>query len=260
MNSDPNAAVACGVLVAGVVWLARPVPVHGSRAAGGVGALAVLAGGLGAVVLEVSWRAVAPLLIIGCGALGVASVRARRRRAAQTARTSAQVQELCELLGAGLASGLPVDRCLAEATSVWPPMRRALGVHAMGGSVPDLLRELATEPGAADLRLVAAAWQVTSRSGSGLADSLAEVAETLRSREATRRTVRSELSSARSTARLMVLLPVFTLLMGSGIGGDPVAFLLGTPLGLGCLATGLLLAVVGLRWIEAISASIEATS
>lgn len=261
--SGPSAAaLVCAVLMAATVWLSRPLAVttHGS----GGSRNGVLLLGAAAVVVTVTgvvpWRLSAPVLVAGCGAAGLASVRTRRRRAAAVARTGAQVQELCELLGAGLAAGLPVDKCLTEAASVWPPMRRAVSIHAMGGAVPDLLRELAAEPGAGDLRLVAAAWQVTSRSGSGLADSLTEVSETLRAREATRRVVRSELASARSTARLMVVLPVFTLLMGSGVGGDPVRFLVGTPVGLGCLAVGLLLVVLGLRWIEAISAGVEATS
>jgi tight adherence protein B len=132
--------------------------------------------------------------------------------------------------------------------------------HQLGAPVPDALRVLAGRPGAGDLTLVAAAWQVTQRSGGGLADSLAEVAGTLRERRATRRLVRSELSSARSTARLIAALPVLTLFLGSGTGGDPIGFLLTSPVGLACLGAGVLLTLLGLWWIEAIAGSVEAAA
>ncbi|WP_067438608.1 type II secretion system F family protein [Nocardioides jensenii] len=247
--------------LAGVaVCLLRPLPRRARPPSVLWAVCGVVAPGAYAALGGLSWRVAAPAAILGAAVFGLLLLRTRRRRSVAAAATGARIQEVCELVGGELAAGLPADRCLDEAAHVWPPFAAVVSAHALGGSVPDALRELSGRPGAGDLRLVASAWQVAVRSGSGPAVALAEVAETVREREATRRLVRTELASARSTARLMAGLPVLTLVMGSGAGGDPVRFLLSTPLGLACLAAGVLLTVAGLCWIEAIAAGVEASA
>jgi tight adherence protein B len=52
---------------------------------------------------------------------------------------------------------------------------------------------------------------------------------------------------------MLAVLPVGVLLLGAGVGGDPIGFLTGTTPGLVCLALGLALSFSGLLWLERIA-------
>lgn len=184
----------------------------------------------------------------GPGPPGEVPLLGRRR---EVAADQAAVLEVCDLLAAELAAGRPPGAALATASERWPPLVAAVEAVRLGADVPDALRRLTElRPGAADLRWVAAAWQVAQHSGHGLAAALERTAGGLRARRRTRRLVDSELASARATSRLVACLPLAVLVMGSGAGSDPWTFLLATPVGWVCLAGGLGLIALGLWWIE----------
>jgi tight adherence protein B len=173
---------------------------------------------------------------------------AARRR---TAADRAAVLEVCDLLAADLAAGRPPEAALSAAAERWPPLGEVVDALRLGADVPDAMRRVAAaRRGAADLRWVAGAWQVSQHTGHGLAAALERTARGLRNRRRTRRLVDSELASARATARLVACLPLAVLLMGSGAGSDPWSFLLGTPVGWACAAVGVALVGTGLWWIE----------
>lgn len=189
-------------------------------------------------------------VVDGCAARRSLFLRRPARRRGRIADTAA-VLEVCDLLAAELTVGRPPGVALRSAAHQWPPLAPVAEAFELGSDVPTAFRSLARDrPGAADLRLVAGAWQVAHHSGLGLASALGRTSRGIRARRRTRRLVDSELASARATARLVALLPLAVLLMGSGAGSDPWGFLLTTPVGLGCLATGLTLIGLGLWWIE----------
>jgi tight adherence protein B len=198
-------------------------------------------------------------LVLGAAAAGAADLGRRRARRRRRTRTGGQVLEVCEVLAGELVAGRPPGVALERAASCWPSLRPAAAAFAVGGDVPQALRELAVAvDGAGDLRVVAAAWDVAHRTGQGLGDAVERVGETLRAAAATRRVVEAELGSARATARLVTGLPLLALALGSGAGGDPWVFLLTEPAGIACLAGGLAFGLAGLWWIEAIAADVEA--
>ncbi|MEZ5096298.1 MAG: hypothetical protein R2731_09330 [Nocardioides sp.] len=93
----------------------------------------------------------------------------RRHRATRNARqVTARVLETCDLLAGELAAGTP-RRARSRGRGRLARARPVVEAQELGSSVPEALRRLAALPGAGDLRLVAAAWQVAHRSGTGLA-------------------------------------------------------------------------------------------
>lgn len=211
-----------------------------------------------AALLVVGSPRLAALALVG---LAVAAGALRLVRRARTARVAAanrsRAIELCDAVQAELSAGQTAGQALDRSAEEWPLVGPAARAAATGGDVPAALRELAAEPGAGSLRVVAGAWQVAHRTGHGLADALGRVAGDLRAAEQTRRIVAGELASARATARLLAGLPFLALAMGAGAGAEPWAFLLGHPAGLACLAAGLGLAYAGLAWVEALARGID---
>jgi tight adherence protein B len=223
-------------------WLALPPPpaVPG-RPHSWRGGLLPMAGLL--LVLPARW--VAPALVLALAVVGGVALWRRRARARRAEQTADLMAEVCDVLAAELAAGRPAETALEEAAQAWREIR------------PVAFREVLAVPGAGRLRLLAAAWSVSHRTGGGLAAAIRRVADAVRREQATRRVVAGELASARATARLMAGLPGVALLMGSGAGGDPWAILFGTPLGLACLAAGLALGFAGLWWIELIAREVD---
>jgi tight adherence protein B len=216
----------------------------------------VVAGVVGAVGAAVAVVDGTELVVVLLGlALVVAGARevGRRRRAVAAEHRTDQLLAACDALAADLRAGQPPVTALAAAAADWSELAPVVAAARLGSDVPDALRDLADLPGAAQARVVAAAWQVAHRSGAGLAGALALAAGHLRDDRATARVVATEMAAAQATARLLAVLPLGVLLLGNGLGGDPVGFLLGTPPGLVCLTTGLALEYAGLSWLAGIA-------
>ncbi|MEO7352330.1 MAG: type II secretion system F family protein [Marmoricola sp.] len=210
-----------------------------------------------AVVLVLwSWLSTQRLVLVAllaATALGVGRAVERRRSARAAELRSDQVLAVCDAMASDLAAGQPPLRSLDRAADEWPEFAPIAVAGRMGADVPTALRELAGRPGARQLRTLAATWQVAHDTGAGLAGAIGQAAEAIRADRRTARLVASELAAAHATARMLAVLPLGVLLLGAGVGGDPVGFLVGSNAGLFCLGLGLGLSFTGLLWLERIA-------
>ncbi|MFG2824141.1 type II secretion system F family protein [Kitasatospora sp. NPDC048365] len=190
-----------------------------------------------------------------------------RRRAAEARRRAAAVIDLCAGLAAELRSGATPEQALHTVTSrAGPSLGRTLGrepaarlaAGRYGGDVPAALRLVAERPGGRGAAALAACWQVSAESGSGLAVGLEQVAEALRAERALTEEIYGELAGPRTTAAVLAALPVIGMCLGAALGAGPVHILLHTPAGLLCLTGGVLFEAAGLVWTARIVRAAEA--
>ncbi len=94
---------------------------------------------------------------------------------------------------------------------------------------------------------------VAERTGASLGATLDALAERLTAAGNLQDVVNAELAAPRATGRLLAVLPLAGLLLGYGLGGDPLAFLTGSPAGQLSLVAGITLGCAGVLWTERIA-------
>ncbi|ADB29677.1 type II secretion system protein [Kribbella flavida DSM 17836] len=208
---------------------------------------AIVALGIG---LSLGAAALVSTLAVGVVLAVITTQRARARRLHLADQKRAQVIEACDTLAAELAAGRPPHDALEGAAEVCAELRPAAAAARLGGDVPAVLQLAADTPGAESLKALAAAWQVADRSGAAVAAIVDRLAASLRAEESLRRQIATNLAGARTTARLLAILPLFGTLLGYALGADPLTFLTTTIPGAACLTAGLALAITGLWWTE----------
>jgi tight adherence protein B len=201
-----------------------------------------------------------PVAVAGAAALLAGGIRligrqVRERRSRDERRR--RVLELCDALSAELHAGLPAPTALTRACADWEPVAPVATAVRLGGDVTGTLRAAAEVAGAEGLASVAAAWEVAARSGAGLAVVVDRVTDGLRHEADAAAEVTAALGPPRATARMLLALPALGLGLGASMGADPLAFLLRTYAGVGCLLLGLLLALAGVWWVERLAAAAE---
>src|SRR5665811_460560 len=200
-------------------------------------------------------------LIVGGTAVGVlgAAWHFRRIRQARTRpeRLRADMAEAIDALTSELESGILATRALASVASDWPILSSAASASRFGGDVAAALRTAADRPGAEALHRLAAAWEISERTGAAQADVLDRMGRALRDERDLQREISAGLGPSRATARLLAALPVLGLALGSGVRGESLHVLFGTLTGSLCLAAGVFLACAGLAWVEHIASAAE---
>ncbi|MFI7577424.1 type II secretion system F family protein [Micromonospora sp. NPDC049497] len=179
-------------------------------ALGGLSGGAVLGGPVAAV-------AVATYAVLGVRAV----LRSRAGQQAGRLRRQ-QLDRLCGV-AADLRAGLPVP-----ATSTPPAFAEADRIA----------------------RLTRAAVQLADRTGAPLAELVERIEADARSTDRGLEAAAAQAAGARATAWLLAALPLGGVGLGYGIGVDPVAVLLHTPLGGASAIVAVVLQTAGLFWTE----------
>ncbi len=205
--------------------------------------------------VEGTWPAWQLLRLPGLDA-AVRLVRVRRGAGRSRAAAIELIAGLATELGIGAAPSVALARA-ARASPV-PICRHALAAARFGGDVPRGLDRDAAESRLPSLGALAALWRVSENSGAGMAHAAHRLAGAEASAEAVRRELATQLAGPKASARVLAGLPAFGMLLGAGLGASPVAWLLGSPIGLLVLLAGLALEVAGLLWVRRLVRSVEA--
>jgi tight adherence protein B len=184
------------------------------------------------------------------------AVRAALRRHAATtgARAVADaLPDLCRATAAELRAGAPPAVALARAADDAPPDLAAHLRRLAHGPAPPA-DAWATLPGAERLRAVGALWYAAADAGSGLADGLDRLAESLSAEHRQRADLAAQLAGPKASAAVLAALPLAGIALAAVLGARPYAFLTGTTAGAACLVAGALLDVAGVLWVRRITA------
>ena len=261
-------AVAAALASALAIWLwvgpssrygrmhVEPVPpraASGDRWHGGVAVGAVLVPAVG--VLWGGGTGVAVAMVIVLVVSTAALLLRRGRRRAEARRAGAEVAVAAGTVSGLLRAGRIPTLALIEAAADVPLLTGAAAELTMGGDPSDELRRAALKPGRQALARLADAWSISARTGAPLAGVWARTTDMVAAQEEVVRVVEAELAAARSSGRMMACLPAVGLLLGGALGGDPIGFLFGSPVGWVCLVGAGALTCAGLLWLDAIAAS-----
>lgn len=172
--------------------------------------------------------------------------RAPRRAASGPLEMARLVEQLATIVSSGsgvrqawsaLASTLPAGdlQDLSRAAASGADPRRAAGSHLQRSEMVSAL---------------GAALAVSARTGAPTAEMLQSLADALRDLHDAAQARRSAFAGPRSTARILLVLPLAGLGLGMLLGGDPLRLLLVSPVGNLLGLTGLALTLLGWWWMR----------
>ncbi|WP_223943663.1 hypothetical protein [Arthrobacter sp. StoSoilB20] len=138
----------------------------------------------------------------------------------------------------------------------------ARAASSLGNPTAEAIRDTAARTyarrGSSERRVwmeLAACLEVAETSGCPLADLLTRFAAQLEAEEDAEAARQTALAGPKATVRLLSWLPVFGLLLGMGLGVDPLGILLNNILGVATFVAGILLTVAGRVWSSRLVAS-----
>jgi tight adherence protein B len=233
-------------------WAGRLRRARGVPAAAGVALVAALATAAAFALVPAAVAAFSSVVVV------------RRFRAARRAREARRQRgedvTALRALAAELRGGLPPASALRVAAKSPAPARgirrrmlAAAAADSLGGDPAEVLARDAV-PGSPAASL-AAAWSVCRRTGTRLSAPVSRIANGAAADLRVAREADAALASARSSARLLAVLPFAGAGLGALSGAGTIRVLMSTGIGQLCLVLGVALDLAGLAWLDRLAGS-----
>lgn len=168
-----------------------------------------------------------------------------------------QLPDILDLIAGSLRSGWGVQQAIdLVVDEVGDPasseFRRTQAEARLGLPLEEALQRMADRVDSDDLRWVVSAISIQREVGGNLAEVLNSVAHTIRERGELRRQVSALTAEGRFSLVVLALLPFILFFMLFFANSEYMMLALSTPVGLGALAAGGVLLVVGIVWLNAV--------
>lgn len=195
--------------------------------------------------------AATPARTTSLGARLAALLGARRT----TERRTAQLGDALAAIASASRTGLSLMQAIGVAAEEGPDplgaeLRAVVDRVRLGASLEASLARWAEEVPSPEVRLAVGVLRMHRAVGGAVAPALENLARALRERRSAARELRSLTAQARLSGAVLGLLPVGFFTFLSLTARRDVGLALGTPLGRGAIATGLLLDAVAFVWIR----------
>jgi len=175
-------------------------------------------------------------------------------------RKADELPDFLDDLARSLRSGLSLRQALVALPALGPlgaPTERMRHELELGQPIGAATKRWVARIDDPLADLAGAALALVIDAGGTGAEAIDRVAATVRDRQAIRLETQAQASQARASASVIAALPIGFFVLA--VGADPAiaGFLFGTPLGVMCLAGGLVLEAVGMWWMHGITEDIR---
>lgn len=182
----------------------------------------------------------------------------QRRERIRAEQISMQLAPALQLIVGHLRIGRSFASALAEVAESSPDPVRSLFTEVvaetrLGAPIDDVLRDIADREGGRHLSIVASAIGLQARLGGSLTEILETVIDTIEEEDRLRRDIRSLTADGRLSAQILLAMPPIMFVLVSLLSPGYAEPLFTDPLGRLMLGSAAVLALVGWRWLRALS-------
>lgn len=179
--------------------------------------------------------------------------RQQRRATSSSPGILALLEGIAPALEAGLPPAVAVRLSGAALGSALDPATQAFvgelaDVCEQGSPIAPVWQAWAARTGSADLSFVAAAWQLSERTGAPLAEAVQRAVVSVRESQERARRVNVAVAGPRATVVVLTVLPLTGPVFGLACGVPPTELYLSNPIGAASAVVGVVLIWAGRLW------------